>query len=96
MTSEEQIAGLRQMSENGMLYGPGTRRALALAADTIERLERENAELEQQVERLREDAARLDWLADPNQAIGNIQLPNDCVLDNLHSLRDAIDAARSR
>lgn len=46
MTSEEQIAGLRQMSENGMLYGPGTRRALALAADTIERLERENAEAE--------------------------------------------------
>jgi hypothetical protein len=48
------------------------------------------------IRRLREaerDAARLDWLADPDNHIGNVQLPKECVIQNLHSLRDAIDAA---
>jgi len=39
------------------------------------------------------DSKRLDWLADPGNTIGNVQLPKDCVENNLHSLRDAIDAA---
>ena len=39
------------------------------------------------------DAARLDWLADPDNAIGDVQLPTECVLENMGSLRDAIDAA---
>lgn len=39
------------------------------------------------------DAKRLDWLADPANAVGNVQLPTEAVTANLHSLRDAIDAA---
>jgi len=39
------------------------------------------------------DSKRLDWLADPANTIGNVLLPNDCVEQNLFSLRDAIDAA---
>ena len=45
------------------------------------------------IERALEDSARLDWLADPNNNIGRVQLPIDCVRDNLHSLRAAIDDA---
>lgn len=56
------------------------------AADTIESQAARIAELER-------DAARLDWLADKNQSIGNVQLPTEIVMANLHSLRDAIDAA---
>lgn len=40
-----------------------------------------------------QDAKRLDWLADPENSIGNVQLPTEAVTANLHSLRDAIDAA---
>lgn len=39
------------------------------------------------------DTVRLDWLADRDQHIGNVQLPAECVTCNLHSLRDAIDMA---
>lgn len=39
------------------------------------------------------DTVRLDWLADPGQNIGNVQLPTKCVEANIHSLRAAIDAA---
>lgn len=56
------------------------------AADTIESQAARIAELEK-------DEVRLDWLADKSQSIGNVQLPTKHVLANLHSLRDAIDAA---
>lgn len=46
-----------------------------------------------EVERLRADELRLDWLADKNNAIGNVQLPTACVQANLHCLRGAIDMA---
>ena len=39
------------------------------------------------------DTVRMDWLADRDQHIGNVQLPAECVTCNLHSLRDAIDMA---
>ena len=39
------------------------------------------------------DTVRLDWLADHDQHIGNVQLPAECVACNLHSMRDAIDMA---
>lgn len=39
------------------------------------------------------DKERLDWLADPENKVGNVQLPSECVLANLHSLRAAIDSA---
>jgi len=46
-----------------------------------------------EIERLRADAARLDWLADKDNAIGNVELPAQCVTENMHSMRAAIDAA---
>lgn len=39
------------------------------------------------------DRARLDWLADPENHIGNVHLPVGAVTENLHCLRSAIDAA---
>ena len=39
------------------------------------------------------DTERLDWLADPANEIGNVLLPRDIAERNIHSLRDAIDAA---
>jgi len=42
---------------------------------------------------LRMDKSRIDWLADPNNIIGNVELPRKCVLNNPHSLRAAIDEA---
>lgn len=39
------------------------------------------------------DKARLDWLADPNNMLGNVQLPVECVERHIDSLRDAIDDA---
>lgn len=39
------------------------------------------------------DTARLDWLADPNNQIGNVQIPIDCVLAHPESMRAAIDMA---
>lgn len=41
-----------------------------------------------------DDTRRLDWLADRDNHIGNVQLPNGAVMENLHSMRAAIDAAR--
>ena len=51
------------------------------------------AELQQENNALLKDKARLDWLADVNNSIGNVQLPRDIVAHNLHSMRDAIDEA---
>lgn len=42
---------------------------------------------------LQKDKARIDWLADVNNSIGNVQLPRDIVERNLYSMRDAIDEA---
>lgn len=39
------------------------------------------------------DKARLDWLADRENTIGNVQLPTMCVMNNMSSLRGAIDEA---
>lgn len=41
------------------------------------------------------DRARLDWLADPANPLGNVQLPNGAVIANHHDMRAAIDAART-
>ena len=51
------------------------------------------AELQQENNELLKDKSRLDWLADVNNNIGNVQLPRDIVERNLHSMRDAIDEA---
>lgn len=73
------------------------------AVTTLRALLSERAEMQQQLraamisvdncELFRKDAERMDWLADPDNTIGNVQLPTDCVLQNVHSLRAAIDAA---
>jgi len=42
---------------------------------------------------LRRDKERLDWLADPTNPIGNVQLPRGVVERNLGCLRSAIDEA---
>lgn len=39
------------------------------------------------------DTVRMDWLADMDNAIGNVQLPAVCVMNNLHDMRAAIDEA---
>ena len=46
-----------------------------------------------QVQALKRDKERLDWLADVNNTICTVLLPRDIVYRNLHSLRDAIDDA---
>ena len=58
------------------------------------------AELTEQVQALgrklhrhKLDTARLDWLADRENDIGNVQLPTECVLAYPESMRAAIDAA---
>lgn len=45
------------------------------------------------IKELLRDKARLDWLADRENLIGNVTLPAVAVLANPHSLRAAIDAA---
>ena len=50
-------------------------------------------EKEAELQELLKDKARLDWLADVNNTIGNVQLPRDIVERNLCSMRDAIDEA---
>lgn len=49
--------------------------------------------LQAECDHLRKDAARLDWLADPENQIGEVLLPTEVVEQNPHSMRDAIDAA---
>jgi hypothetical protein len=39
------------------------------------------------------DTRRVDWLADRDNPIGAVQLPDVCVMNNLSSLRGAIDEA---
>ncbi len=42
---------------------------------------------------LEKDKKRIDWLADKDNVIGNVQLPKECVVNNISSLRNAIDDA---
>ena len=39
------------------------------------------------------DNRRINWLADKNNEIGNVQLPRECVEKHIDSMRGAIDAA---
>ena len=51
------------------------------------------AETQKELNDLRKDKLRLDWLADVNNKIGNVSLPIAIVERNLSSLRDGIDEA---
>ena len=57
-----------------------------LLSDGIAELQRENAEL-------RKDRERIDWLADLDNEYGNVELPVEIVRRNIHCLRAAIDEA---
>ena len=41
----------------------------------------------------KKDKARLDWLADPQNTIGNVTLPREHIMNHPESMRAAIDAA---
>lgn len=69
------------------------------AADRIEQLRSDKTRYLQvmteqaaEIERLRRDAERLDWLADKNNYYGEVKLPTLFVVKHVDSLRDAIDA----
>ena len=67
-------------------------------SDELTALQKLRAEIDQlkiAFHELLKDKARLDWLADVNNTIGNVQLPRDIVERNLYSMRDAIDEAMS-
>lgn len=93
------------MSDNNMDYGElsrllrgrhGVQSMRSIAANAIDQLRARVVELEAENLRLKHDELRLDWLADRDNSIGNVQLPTDCVTANLGSLRYAIDAAMGR
>ena len=52
-----------------------------------------NFELITEIDILKKDKVRLDWLSSTDQNIGNVTLPKECVENNIGSLRDAIDEA---
>lgn len=58
-------------------------------------LQAENDRLRIENAALRADSARIDWLADVNNTVGSVVLPRYIVEQNISSLRQAIDAARS-
>lgn len=91
MTNTELIERLRETASKGVSVWGDLQME---AADTIEAQARDLAAALEQVAALQEDADRVDWLADPANEIGEVRLPTDCVLQNLGSLRDAIDSAR--
>lgn len=71
-------------------------------ADSYEKVASVSRTLAAEVRRLRAlasragghpDTVRMDWLADRNNIIGNVQLPAVCVMNNLHDMRAAIDEA---
>lgn len=69
--------------------------ALVCLAAEVRRLREENDRLRIENAALRADSARIDWLADVNNTVGSVVLPRHVVEQNISSLRQAIDAARS-
>ena len=65
---------------------------MAFAYSTIAMHEETIRQLQSRIDALSKDAERMDWLADRNNKHGNVSLPSSCVQENIHSMRDAIDA----
>jgi hypothetical protein len=101
-------AGDRDMLKHLVLMADGVEKALKFynkcalppcalkLSDCATTLEEARGVIDRQealIEQLRKDKARLDWLADPTNTIGGVQLPTEYVITNLHSMRAAIDAA---
>lgn len=80
ITDTEYLRGLAENKNLPTLM----RDTLRDAASEIERMREWSAELVA-------DKSRLDWLSDPDNKIGNVQLPTMCVMNNMSSLRGAID-----
>lgn len=85
MTTETILTDF-QLIEICQKYGPFENMELSRA---IEQAVLQSPE----VHALKRDKERMDWLADPENKIGNVLLPTECVKRNPHSLRDAIDDA---
>lgn len=51
------------------------------------------AETQKELNDLRKDKLRLDWLADLDNEYGGVELPVEIVRRNIHCLRAAIDEA---
>lgn len=71
---------LLQLSEN--IGYPANRKTITLLQDAV-----------LEIEKLIKDKQRIDWLADIENNIGNVQLPTQCVELHIDDLRAAIDAA---
>lgn len=80
----------------GYLEREAHQAATPVKAEAMRQVANKLRELERENNALRADAARLDWLADKDNEIGNVLLPTHCVTANLGSLRDAIDMAMHR
>lgn len=49
-----------------------------------------------EIEMLRADWARLEWLADRDNVIGTVQLPTMCVMNNIDDKQAAAEEAQNR
>lgn len=84
---------------DGVLRASGSRLGNYTFQKTLDDLRSSILTIEQailqssEVQALKRDKERIDWLSDPENSIGNVQLPTVCVERNPHSLRDAIDDA---
>lgn len=102
--STETILNTEQVDAllEGVLRASGSRLGNYTYQKTLDELRSSIRAIEQavlqseQVQAWKRDAERLDWLADPKNSIGNVQLPTECVTENLHSLRAALDAAMEK
>jgi hypothetical protein len=63
--------------------------------EDVKKLSGKSPTFDDDLQELIRDAQRLDWLADPENKKGNVQLPVGAVESNTHCLRAAIDAAKS-
>uniref|UniRef100_UPI003340C7CC hypothetical protein n=1 Tax=Castellaniella defragrans TaxID=75697 RepID=UPI003340C7CC len=86
MTTETILtdAQIAEMADDGVFLGTTKEISRAIEAAILHSPE---------IQALRKDAERLDWLADRENAVGNVQLQSACVLQNLGDMRAAIDAA---
>jgi hypothetical protein len=88
--NDELLAEIERQTKTGIkkasTHGHYELEAIDDITTELRRLRAEN-------EALRGDKELLDWLADPENEVGNVQLPTKCVMENMGSLRDAIRQA---
>lgn len=84
---------LRKAAGNAERALKGLEKVAKVVSDNSDQVHSENERLRMECDHLRKDAARLDFLADPNQDVAHVLLPTAIAEQNVHSLRAAIDAA---